>query len=185
MRGNRERGVATMLLSTALEAAYLIGRLGQAPRSGGNIAGTQSCAAGRCHARVRAPTVSRARRRARRFLTFGSKSSRTISQTLIVLEQKGASVVTVDPSPRPLGRIGVTRRGEAVLRGDPLRRLADDITAATGGEPGELLATLQAHVVGNDREGHGRAFGILPHMQAFPPQCQTGQRLAASLQLAR
>ncbi|MCE3256092.1 MAG: transcriptional regulator, MarR family, partial [Nitrobacter vulgaris] len=49
----------------------------------------------------------------------------TISQTLIALEQKG---LASRQSSRRDGRsveLALTRRGEAVLTGDPLRRLAD------------------------------------------------------------
>jgi DNA-binding MarR family transcriptional regulator len=44
---------------------------------------------------------------------------------------------------------------------------------------------VTGHPIGNDRAKRWTGLRSLPHMQAFPPQCQTGQRLAASLQFTR
>jgi DNA-binding MarR family transcriptional regulator len=98
----------------------------------------------------------------------------TISQTLIALEQKG---LASRQSSRRDGRsveLALTRRGEAVLTGDPLRRLADDITAATGGDAGELLATLQGILSATIARNDGRAFGVCRTCRHFRRNAKPG-----------
>ncbi len=70
--------------------------------------------------------------------------------------------------------LALTRRGEAVLRGDPLRRLADDITAATGGDAGELLATLQDILSATIARNDGRAFGVCRTCRHFRRNAKPG-----------
>ncbi|MDR6303223.1 DNA-binding MarR family transcriptional regulator [Nitrobacter vulgaris] len=160
-----------MLLSKALEAAYLIDRLDRLTRSGGNIA-----------------ELNPAQWEALRYLSRANRFSRTpaalagyvgstrgtISQTLIALEQKG---LASRQSSRRDGRsveLALTRRGEAVLRDDPLRRLADDITAATGGDAGELLATLQGILSATIARNDGRAFGVCRTCRHFRHDAKPG-----------
>jgi hypothetical protein len=70
--------------------------------------------------------------------------------------------------------LALTKRGEAVLGDDPLRRLADDIAIATDGDAGELLATLQAILSATIARNDGRAFGICRTCRHFRSNARQG-----------
>ena len=142
--------MASAIRVNTLEAAYLIGRLDRLARSGVNVAG-----------------LNPAQWEALRYLSRANRFSRTpaaladyagSTQTLIALEQKGLASRQASRRDGRSVELALTRRGEAVLRDDPLRRLADDVSVATGGDAGELLATLQAILSARCWRGVARDF---------------------------
>ncbi len=144
------------LPSASHEAAYLIGRLDRLSRSGVNIAGLNPAQWEALRYLSRANRFSRT---PAALADYAGSTRGTISQTLIVLEQKGLASRQASRRDGRSVELALTRRGEAVLRDDPLRRLADDISVATG-DAGELLATLQAILSALIARNNGRAFGI-------------------------
>jgi DNA-binding MarR family transcriptional regulator len=145
------------LPSASHEAAYLIGRLDRLSRSGVNIAGLNPAQWEALRYLSRANRFSRT---PAALADYAGSTRGTISQTLIALEQKGLASRQASRRDRRSVELALTRRGEAVLRNDPLRQLADDITVATGGDADELLATLQAVLSAMIARNNGRAFGI-------------------------
>jgi DNA-binding MarR family transcriptional regulator len=142
--------------STAREAAYLIGRLDRLARSGVNVAGLNPAQWEALRYLSRANRFSRT---PAALADYAGSTRGTISQTLIALEQKGLASRQASRRDGRSVELTLTRRGEAVLRDDPLKRLADDIAAATGGDAGALLATLQAVLSATIARNDGRAFG--------------------------
>jgi DNA-binding MarR family transcriptional regulator len=105
---------------------------------------------------------------------YAGSTRGTISQTLIALEQKGLASRQASRRDGRSVELALTRRGEAALRDDPLRRLADDIAVATGGDAGELLATLQAILSATIARNDGRAFGICRTCRHFRSNAKPG-----------
>ncbi|ABE61546.1 transcriptional regulator, MarR family [Nitrobacter hamburgensis X14] len=143
--------------SAALETAYLIGRLDRLARSGVNVAGLNPAQWEALRYLSRANRFSRT---PAALADYAGSTRGTISQTLIALEQKGLASRQASRRDGRSVELALTRRGEAVLRNDPLKRLAGDIAVATGGDPGALLATLQAILSATIARNDGRAFGI-------------------------
>lgn len=160
-----------MFSRTALEAAYLISRLDRLARSGVNVEGLNPAQWEALRYLSRANRFSRT---PAALAGYAGSTRGTISQTLIALEQKG---LASRQSSRRDGRsieLALTPRGEAVLRDDPLRRLADDIAVATSGEAGELLATLQDILSSTIARNGGRAFGVCRTCRHFRHNAKPG-----------
>jgi DNA-binding MarR family transcriptional regulator len=157
--------------SAAHEAAYLIGRLDRLARSEANIAGLNPAQWEALRYLARANRFSRT---PAALADYAGSTRGTISQTLIALEQKGLALRQASPRDGRSVELALTRRGEAVLKDDPLKRLADDIAVATGGDAGKLLATLQAILSAMIARNGGRAFGICRTCRHFRRSASPG-----------
>ena len=160
-----------MLSSTALEAAYLIGRLDRLARSGINVAGLNPAQWDALRYLSRANRFSRT---PAALADYAGSTRGTISQTLIALEQKGFASRQASRRDGRSVELALTRRGEAVLKDDPLKRLADDVAAATGGDASELLMTLQAILSAMIARNDGRAFGVCRTCRHFLSNTRPG-----------
>lgn len=157
--------------SKTLEAAYLIGRLDRLARSGVNVAGLNPAQWEALRYLSRANRFSRT---PAALADYAGSTRGTISQTLIALEQKGLASRQASRRDGRSVELALTRRGEIVLRDDPLKRLADDVAVATGGDAGELLATLQAILSATIARNDGRAFGVCHTCRHFRSNAKPG-----------
>ncbi|EAQ37364.1 Transcriptional regulatory protein, MarR family protein [Nitrobacter sp. Nb-311A] len=155
----------------SLDAAYLISRLERLARSGVNVQGLNPAQWEALRYLSRANRFSRT---PAALAGYAGSTRGTISQTLIALEQKGLASRQSSQRDGRSVELALTRRGEAVLRDDPLRRLADDIAVATGGDAGELLATLQDILSATIARNGGRAFGVCCTCRHFRRNAKPG-----------
>lgn len=160
-----------MLPEAALESAHLIGRLDRLVRSGVAVEGLNPAQWEALRYLARANRFSRTPAALADYL--GSTRG-TVSQTLIALEQKGFVARSQSRQDRRSVDLKLTRAGTMVLKHDPLIGLAGDIAAATGGDAGPLLATLQAILAAAIARNDGRAFGICHTCRHFRKDVRPG-----------
>ncbi len=160
-----------MEMSKALEAAYLLGRLERLARSGVMVEGLNPAQWEALRYLSRANRFSRT---PAALADYVGSTRGTISQTLIALEQKGLAARRASRRDGRSVELALTRRGEALLKQDPLTHLARDIAAGTGGDPAVLLATLQAILAATIARNDGRAFGVCHTCRHFRRHARPG-----------
>lgn len=160
-----------MKISKALEAAYLVGRLERLARSGVAAEGLNPAQWEALRYLVRANRFSRT---PAALADYVGSTRGTISQTLIALEQKGLAARSASPRDGRSVELALTRRGEAVLKQDPLLLLAQDIAAGTDDDPAKLVATLEAVLAATIARNDGRAFGVCHSCRHFRRHIRSG-----------
>jgi DNA-binding MarR family transcriptional regulator len=160
-----------MKVSKALEAAYLVGRLDRLTRSGVPVEGLNPAQWEALRYLARANRFSRT---PAALADYVGSTRGTISQTLIALEQKGLAARSASQRDGRSVELALTRRGEAVLKQDPLLHLAQDIAAGTDDDPAKLVATLQAILAATIARNDGRAFGVCHSCRHFRRNARQG-----------
>ena len=160
-----------MKVSNALEAADLVGRLDPLTRSGGTVEGLNPAQWEALRYLARANRFSRT---PAALADYVGSTRGTISQTLIALEQKGLAARNASQRDGRSVELALTRRGEAVLKQDPLLHLAQDIAAGTDDDPASLVATLQAILAATIARNDGRAFGVCHSCRHFQRNARQG-----------
>jgi DNA-binding MarR family transcriptional regulator len=141
---------------TAHEAAHLIDRLDRLMRSGANIEGLNPAQWEALRYLARANRYSRTPAALADYL--GSTRG-TVSQTLIVLEQKGFVGRTQSTRDKRSIDLELTPQGEIALKDDPLLALAQDLAASAGRDISPLVETLRAVLHRAVARNNGKAFG--------------------------
>lgn len=159
MFGNRvnSESLSMQISPSALAAAQLIDRIERLSRSGAPARGLNPAQWDALRYLARANRFSRTPAGLAAFL--GSTRG-TVSQTLISLEQKGLVSRSASERDRRSIALGLTANGEAVLADDPLRVVAEDVAAATGGDAGPVVALLGDVLRAALQRNGGRPFGI-------------------------
>lgn len=160
-----------MMISKALEAAYLVGRLERLARGGVAVEGLNPAQWEALRYLVRANRFSRT---PAALADYVGSTRGTISQTLIALEQKGLAVRSASARDGRSVELALTRRGEAVLKQDPLLRLAKDIVTGTDDDPAKLVSMLQAVLASTIARNDGRAFGVCHSCRHFHRNARPG-----------
>jgi DNA-binding MarR family transcriptional regulator len=151
----------------ALEAAHLIDRLERLARADEQVGNLNPAQWEALRYLARANRFSRTPAALADYL---ASTRGTVSRTLASLEAKG--YVSRGPNARDGRSVSFVLSAEAerVLKGDPLRALAEDIARAAGGEipaiRDALRRTLQVAIARNQ----GRAFGICRTCRHFRAQ---------------
>jgi DNA-binding MarR family transcriptional regulator len=158
---------------SAFEAALLIDRLDRLTRSGANIEGLNPAQWEALRYLARANRFSRTPAALSDYL--GSTRG-TVSQTLIVLEQKGFICRTPSARDKRSIDLELTQQGCTALKDDPLLALARDLATAAKSEIGSLVeilrGVLQRAVARND----GKAFGVCDTCRHFRRDVGTSSR---------
>lgn len=160
-----------MEISKSLEAAYLLDRLERLARSGVSVGGLNPAQWEALRYLARANRFSRTPAALADYL--GSTRG-TVSQTLIALEQKGLATRSASRRDGRSVVLALTRRGEALLRQDPIQDLARDIAVGTGGNPSDLLTALRAVLLATITRNEGRAFGVCNTCRHFLRNARSG-----------
>jgi DNA-binding MarR family transcriptional regulator len=160
-----------MKISEALEAAYLVGRLERLARSGVTVEGVNPAQWEALRYLARANRFSRT---PAALADYVGSTRGTISQTLIALEQKGLAARRASARDGRSVELALTRRGEAVLKQDPLLHLAQDIALGTDDDPAKLVTTLQAILAATIARNEGRAFGVCHSCRHFRRNARPG-----------
>lgn len=156
-----------MLPRNAVEAAHLIDRLDRLARSGEAVGDLNPAQWEALRFLGRANRFSRTPAALAEYL--GSTRG-TVSQTLIVLEQKGH--ITRRPSERDRRSIdlGLSALGERALKDDPIQALAADLAAADSADLDVLVETLRTALHAMITRNDGRAFGACYTCRHFRKQ---------------
>lgn len=143
-------------LKGAIEAAHLIDRLERLSRSPDARTGLNPAQWEALRYVVRANRFSRSPAALAGYL--GSTRG-TVSQTLIVLEDKGLITRRSDARDRRSLELVVTEEGQLMLASDPLIDLAWDIAIASGDAVPQLVELLRDALRQTIRRNGGKSFG--------------------------
>lgn len=141
----------------AAEAARLIDRLDRLVRSGETSHGLNPAQWEALRYLSRANRFSRTPAALADYL--GSTRG-TVSQTLIVLEQKGHVARVQSRRDRRSVDLDLTERGQAMLADDPIKQLAADLARAGGARLETTVALLRETLARSIARNGGRAFGV-------------------------
>jgi DNA-binding MarR family transcriptional regulator len=140
----------------ALEAAQLIERLERLARLGESSVRLNPAQWDALRYFARANRFSRTPAALAAYL---ASTRGTVSRTLVSLETKGYLMRGKSERDGRSVEVGLTRKGKAALRSDPIVDLASDIEAALGGESGDLVVSLQRTLANAIARNQGRPFG--------------------------
>jgi DNA-binding MarR family transcriptional regulator len=153
---------------TAMELAQLIDRLDRLVRSGETLHGLNPAQWEALRYLSRANRFSRTPAALADYL--GSTRG-TVSQTLIVLEQKGHVARLRSSRDKRSIDLGLTESGRAMLAHDPLHQLAADLAATRSVDLAAIVALLREVLLRAIARNGGRAFGVCRtcrHFQHMP-----------------
>jgi len=158
---------------TALELAQLIDRLDRLVRSGETLQGLNPAQWEALRYLARANRFSRTPAALADYL--GSTRG-TVSQTLIVLEQKGHVARLRSSRDKRSIDLGLTESGRAMLTHDPLHQLAADLAATRSVDLAAVVTLLREVLFRAIARNGGRAFGVCRscrHFRQLPPSADS------------
>lgn len=164
-----------MMTPAAIEAARLIDRLERLARSGEAAAGGAPINPAQWEALRYLARANRFSRTPAALADYLASTRGTVSQTLIALEQKGLVERIRSSRDRRSVEIALTAAGTAVLDGDPLRNLANDIAVGAGPHLDALLEGLRGTLRHRIARNGGRAFGVCHSCRHFRPDAHPGR----------